>query len=65
MQCFFPGFLIPNSAGSNTLNIDMFIESNNHHHTYVPRSYWAKYSAYNQIDIGMRSQVSLGGISFS
>ena len=65
MQCYFPGFLAPNSASGNTLNIDMFIYTNNYHHTYIPRGYWTKYSAYNQIDITMRSQVGLGGISFS
>lgn len=65
MKCWFPGFLMPNSAANDRVNIDMLIESNNYHHTHIPRAYWAKYSIYNHININMRSQVGLGLASAS
>ena len=69
IRCYFPGYRNPTSASSNQINIDVFIETNNFHHRYMPRPYWAKYSQYNGINIpltstGLSSSLSISEYSF-
>ncbi len=65
MRCYFPGFIVPSSTNTNTLNMEMYVYTVNFHKRYIPSSYWSRFTptTANQINIGLRAQVGLGTIT--
>lgn len=61
LRCYFPGFF---TTSSSVHNIDIFLEESNYIHTDIPRRYWAKYSQYDSINVGMNTHSIAYGISF-
>jgi hypothetical protein len=46
------------------MNIDIFIEEHNYHHTDMPRPYWAKYSQHDQVNIWLNVNSLQNGLGF-
>ncbi len=52
------------TTSSGVHNIDIFVSKNNYHRTDMPRAYWAKYSQYDLINVGMNSHSIVYTISY-